>query len=82
VLGLGLANVATVLDPEAIVLTGELTEVCQWMVKATRESFDRHVFRNISDKVKLVVSDLKNNERDVLGAAALAWTVKEYSLFK
>ena len=39
-------------------------------------------FHNIKDKVKLVVSDFKNSERDVLGAAALAWTVKEYSLFK
>lgn len=82
VLGLGLANVATILDPEAIILTGELTEVCKWMIETTKQSFDRYVFRNIKDKVKLMVSDLKNSERDVLGAAALAWTVKEYSLFK
>ena len=82
VLGLGLANVATILDPEAIILTGELVGVCKWLVEPTKESFDRHVFRNIKDKVKLVVSELKNSERDVLGAAALAWTVKEYSLFK
>ena len=82
VLGLGLANAATVLDPEAIILTGELVGVCKWLVGPTKESFDKHVFRNIKDKVKLVVSDFKNSERDVLGAAALAWTVKEYSLFK
>ncbi len=82
ILGYGLANVATILDPEAIILTGELTEFCQWMVQSTKESFDRHVFGNIKDKVKLVVSEFKNSERDVLGAAALAWTVKEYSLFK
>jgi glucokinase len=82
VLGLGLANVATILDPEAIILTGELVGVCKWLVGPTKDAFDRHVFRNIKDKVKLVVSDLKNSERDVLGAAALAWTVKEYSLFK
>jgi glucokinase len=82
VLGLGLANVATVLDPEAIILTGELVEVCKWLVGPTQNAFNRHVFHNIMDKVKLVVSDFKNSERDVLGAAALAWTVKEYSLFK
>jgi len=40
------------------------------------------VFRNIKDKVRLVLAGLNNNERDVLGAAALAWTVQEYSLFK
>lgn len=82
VLGLGLANVASILNPEAIILTGELTEVCEWLIGPTRDAFDRYVFRNIRDKVKLVVSELKNSERDVLGAAALAWTVKEYSLFK
>lgn len=82
VLGLGLANIATVLDPEAIILTGELVGVCKWLVGPTKEAFEKHVFRNIKDKVKLVVSDFKNSERDVLGAAALAWTVKEYSLFK
>lgn len=82
VLGLGLANIATVLDPEAIILTGELVGVCKWLVGPTKEAFDKYVFRNIKDKVKLVVSDFKNSERDVLGAAALAWTVKEYSLFK
>lgn len=81
-LGLGLANVASILDPEAIILTGELTDVCQWLITPTKNAFDRYVFRNIKDKVKLVVSELKNSERDVLGAAALAWTVKEYSLFK
>ena len=30
----------------------------------------------------LLVSILKEGERDVLGASALAWDVKEYSLFK
>jgi glucokinase len=33
-------------------------------------------------KVRLLVSDLDDGERDVLGASALAWTVPEYSLFK
>lgn len=82
ILGLGLANVACILDPEAIVLADEPEEVFKWLVEPTKEAFEKYVFRNIKDKVKLVVSDLKNSERDVLGAAALAWTVKEYSLFK
>ena len=44
-------------------------------------SFDEHVFGNIRGKVKVQVSVLDNHERDVLGASALAWMVKEYSLF-
>ena len=82
ILGLGLANVASILDPEAIILADYPEEVFKWLIAPTKESFDKYVFRNIKDRVKLVVSELKNSERDVLGAAALAWTVKEYSLFK
>ena len=48
----------------------------------TQESFENHVFRNMRGKVRLMVSELDNRERDVLGASALAWEVPEYSLFK
>ena len=81
-LGLGLANVASVLDPEAIILADVHEDVFKWLIEPTKEAFDRYVFRNVKDKVKLVMAGLNSNERDVLGAAALAWTVQEYSLFK
>ena len=45
-------------------------------------AFEEHVFGNIRQKVRLMISDLDDRERDVLGASAVAWTVKEYSLFK
>jgi glucokinase len=80
-LGIGLANYATVINPEAIILTGEQTQIYKWLEPSLVESFEQHVFHNMRDKVKIVVSTLDNNERDVLGASALAWTVKEYSLF-
>ena len=80
-LGIGLANYATVINPEAIILTGELTEAAKWLMEPLLKSFDEHVFGNIRGKVKIQVSVLDNHERDVLGASALAWTVKEYSLF-
>jgi glucokinase len=81
-LGIGLANYASVIDPEAIIMTGELTEVCKWLLPPMEQAFDENVFQNIRNRVKLIVSTMDNHERDVLGAAALAWTVKEYSLFK
>lgn len=80
-LGIGLANYATVINPEAIILTGELTEAAKWLMEPLLKSFDEHVFGNIRGKVKIQVSVLDNHERDVLGASALAWSVKEYSLF-
>lgn len=81
-LGRSLANFAAVVNPEAIILTGELTDASKWLMAPTLEAFEEFVFPNIRGRVKIVVSIIPNNERDVLGASALAWTVKEYSLFK
>ena len=72
-LGVGLANYASVLNPEAIILTGDMMQAGKWILKPMRASFDEHVFRNIRDKVRILVSILKEGERDVLGASALAW---------
>ena len=80
-LGLGLANYASILNPEAIILTGDMMQAGKWLIKPMRKSFEEHVFRNIQRETRLLVSILKEGERDVLGASALAWDVKEYSLF-
>ena len=81
-LGLGLANYASILNPEAIILTGDMMQAGKWLIRPMRKSFDEHVFHNIQGETRLLVSILKEGERDVLGASALAWDVKEYSLFK
>ena len=81
ILGIGLANYASVLNPEAIILTGDLTLAGKWLLKPMRKSFEEHVFPNIRHSTRILVSILKEGERDVLGASALAWDVKEYSLF-
>lgn len=82
ILGIGLANYATIINPEAIILTGELIEASKWFLEATEHSFEQHVFRNVKGKAKVIVSKLENGEREVLGASVLAWQVPEYSLFK
>ena len=81
-LGLGLANYASIIDPEAIILTGGISHAGKWLLDPTHESFERHVFGNMKGKVKFFTSRLNDRERDVLGASALAWSVPEYSLFK
>ena len=81
-LGLGLANYASIVDPEAIILTGGISHAGKWLMEPTIESFESHVFGNLRGKVKILVSKLNDRERDVLGASALAWSVPEYSLFK
>lgn len=81
-LGLSLANLAAVIDPEAIILSGGVAKAGKWLLDPLEESFADHLFHNIRDKVKIIVSNINSRDRDVLGASALAWEVKEYSLFK
>lgn len=80
--GLGLANYASIVNPQAIILTGGISHAGKWLLGPTRESFEENVFGNMRGKVKIIVSKLDDRERDVLGASALAWEVPEYSLFK
>lgn len=82
ILGRALANYASLVDPEAIILTGGISHAGKWLVDPTSESFEAHVFGNLKGKVKILLSKLDDRERDVLGASALAWSVPEYSLFK
>ena len=80
--GMGLANYASIVNPEAIIVTGGVSGAGHWILDPTVESFESHVFRNMRGKVRIMLSDLDDRERDVLGASALAWEVPEYSLFK
>ena len=80
-LGIGLANYASILNPEGIILAGGISHAGHWLLDAVNDSFEEHVFHNVRGKVKLLSSNLDQAERDVLGASALAWDVKEYSLF-
>ena len=81
-LGLGLANYASIINPEAIILTGGISHAGHWLLDPTYDSFEDHVFPNMRGHVKLLLSKLDDRERDALGASALAWEVPEYSLFK
>ena len=80
--GRTLATYASLVDPEAIILTGGLAVHHKWMIGSIKESFEANIFHNLRGKVKLLVSTLEDSDRDVLGASALAWEVEEYSLFK
>ena len=81
-LGMGLANYATVVDPEAIIFTGGISRAGKWLFEPAKEVFDRCVFHNTSGKIKFLVSEDDRAANDVLGASVLAWEVREYSLFK
>lgn len=81
-LGKAVANFASIVDPEAVIFTGGISKSGHWLLDPAFEAFEKHVFRNIRGHVKFLCSTLDDRERDVLGASALAWGIKEYSLFK
>ena len=81
-LGVGLANYATIINPEAFIFTGSVAHAGDWLFDSAWESFNAHVFHNIKGKVKFLPSQFDESEASLLGASVLAWNVKEYSLFK
>ena len=81
-LGIAMASIATLINPEAIIFTGGISNAGHWLFDSTEETFNSHVFHNIKGRVKLQRSTIDDRERDVMGASALAWGIKEYSLFK
>ena len=61
---------------------GGIAQAGKWLFEPANESFEEHVFHNMKGKVKFMISNLENRTRNMLGASVLAWSVKEYSLFK
>ena len=81
-LGMGLANYASVVNPEAFIFAGPISKAGHWMLEPACEAFESHVFHNLEGKVRFILSNIDDDIRNVLGASVLAWEVKEYSLFK
>ena len=81
VLGVALASYATLLNPEAIILSGVVSKAGKWLLEPADEMMEAHIFHNMKGKVKLLTSGYDDKEINVLGASVLAWGVKEYSLF-
>ena len=82
ILGITTAAYATLINPEAIIFTGGIANAGHWLFNPLEETFNARIFRNIRGHVKLQRSTINDRERDVMGASALAWGIKEYSLFK
>ncbi len=82
ILGLGLANYVTIMDPEAIIFTGGISRAGDWLMTPALQSYEEHVFKNVKGKVRFLVSTIDDKEQNLLGASVLAWEQKEYSLFK
>lgn len=73
ILGLSLANFVMFSSPEAIILFGGLTKAGDLILKPTRENMEANLIKVFQNKVKILVSHLKEADAAILGASALVW---------
>ncbi len=73
ILGMALANFVMFSNPEAIVLFGGLTKAGDFILKPTRDYMEENLIQVFQNKVKILVSHLKESDAAILGASALVW---------
>jgi glucokinase len=76
ILGLALANAVMFSSPQAIILFGGLTKAGDLILKPTREHMEANLIQVFQNKVKILISHLKESDAAILGASALVWEMK------
>src|ERR1700749_3748528 len=76
ILGLALANFVMFSSPEAIILFGGLTKAGDLILKPTRVAMEHNLIQVFQNKVKILISHLKESDAAILGASALVWDMK------
>ena len=77
ILGQSIANFVAFSAPEAVILFGGLTKAGEFLLKPTRIAMEKDMLRLWSNKIKVLVSSLKESNAAVLGASALGWECEE-----
>jgi glucokinase len=73
ILGLALANFVMFSSPEAVILFGGLTKAGDLILKPTREHMEANLIQVFQNRVKILVSHLRESDAAILGASALVW---------
>jgi glucokinase len=73
ILGMALANFVMFSSPEAIILFGGLTKAGDLILKPTREHMEANLIQVFQNRVKILVSHLRESDAAILGASALVW---------
>jgi glucokinase len=77
ILGMALANFVMFSSPEAIILFGGLTKAGDLILKPTRKHMEENLIKIFENKVKILISHLKESDAAILGASALVWEMKD-----
>lgn len=77
-LGESFADFVAFSSPEAIILFGGLTKSGKFIFDPIRKHMEENMLPIYRNKIKLLISELKESDAAVLGASALGWEVKDY----
>lgn len=77
ILGESLANFIMFSSPEAIILFGGVIKAGSLIMDPTQEHMEKNLLPVFQNKVKLVLSELKEADAAILGASALVWGKRE-----
>lgn len=80
-LGIALAGLVNVLNPEVIVLAGGLSAAWDVFIEHTRDQIARRAFREPAGRVKLVRAEL-GDDAGILGVASLAFSKAEKGILE
>ncbi|MPM74632.1 hypothetical protein SDC9_121621 [bioreactor metagenome] len=75
-LGESFADFVAFSAPEAIILFGGLARAGDFIMKPVEESMNANLLPLWRGKIKLLFSQLKESDAAILGASALAWSLK------
>lgn len=73
ILGMALANFVMFSSPEAIILFGGLVKAGDLILKPTVENMEDNLIKIFQNKVKILISHLREADAAILGASALVW---------
>ncbi|HEX8356538.1 MAG TPA: ROK family protein [Segetibacter sp.] len=77
ILGESLANFIMFSSPEAIILFGGVIKAGDLIMEPTRKHMEKNLLPIFQNKVKLIMSELKEADAAILGASALVWEMRE-----
>tara|TARA_B100002003_G_scaffold7418_1_gene6552 strand:+ start:1857 stop:2810 length:954 start_codon:yes stop_codon:yes gene_type:complete len=72
-LAYGLAQAATIMNPEAFIFYGGFSLAGDRLFNPTRKAFESYLMENLKGKINLLQSGLPHGQAGVLGAASLIW---------
>ena len=72
-LAFGLAQAASILNPEAFIFYGGYSQAGDRLLDPTRKLLDTYLMDNLKGKIKLLASGLPHGQAGILGSAFLIW---------